>query len=105
MTPLVLAAAIALSPAVNHQTQPPAIHQTQAVRQCVWNFHVILCRWRNVQTQPAPKAPTATTTNPVAVNGVARMASDEISVAAANRFAWPAGPASAATRLVNVHPM
>jgi hypothetical protein len=71
MMALVLAAGIALSPPAIHQTQPPAIQQTLAVRECAWNFHVILCRWRNVTTPPAGKAPTATTTNSAAVNRAA----------------------------------
>jgi hypothetical protein len=48
---------------------------------------------------------TATTTNSVAVNRVAQTASDEISVRAATHFASPAGPGSAATEVVNAHPM
>jgi hypothetical protein len=44
MTAPVLVDAIALSPSANDQRQ---------VRQCVWNGHVVLCRWRTVDPPPS----------------------------------------------------
>jgi hypothetical protein len=44
VTAPVLADAIALSPSANDQRQ---------VRQCVWNGHVVLCRWRTVNAPPS----------------------------------------------------
>jgi hypothetical protein len=77
-TALVLAAAIALSPV--------AINQTKVVRECVWNFHVFLCRWRTVDTPPARKGNAPTTADSLPVNWAARTASHEISMSAPGRM-------------------
>jgi len=46
MAVLMSAAAIALLPPATHQ--PPVNYQAQVIRECAWNFHVILCRFRDV---------------------------------------------------------
>jgi hypothetical protein len=58
VTALVLAAAIAVSPLADHEAR--------VVRQCIWNFHVFLCRWRTVDTPPGRQPTAPTTTDSVA---------------------------------------
>jgi len=104
MAALGLAAAIALSPPANHPTQ--VVREAQVIRQCAWTFHVIICRWRDVDDPPAGEEPTTTPrTKFIAANPAAQRASSEISVNAATHFAWPADPGSAAAEVVNARPM
>ena len=81
MAALVLSAAIALSPLANHQAK--------VIRQCIRHIHVVLCRWRNVDTPPASERTARTTAGSVPAGWVARSGPYAISISAATYFASP----------------
>ncbi|HET7075080.1 MAG TPA: hypothetical protein VFI55_13490 [Mycobacterium sp.] len=94
VTPLVLAAAIALSPS-------PSTQPTQVVRECVWNFHVVLCRWRTVDPPPDRREKVPTTSGSVQTDCAAQTVCRVISIDAGPGSMSPGDPGSAGAQIFN----
>jgi hypothetical protein len=94
VTPLVLAATIALSPS-------PSPQPTEVVRECVWNFHVVLCRWRTVDPPPDRREKVPTTSDSVQIDCAAQTVCRVISIDAGPGSMSPGDPGSAGAQIFN----